>query len=577
MDNTGMVELRANTRLREHLYEQAVTKSEFCDVTLEFGPPNKMKQMGAHWCVLVHCPYFEYMYRFFGNKQDTVRVYDEQIEAIDTAIKFLYTGKASFEIDTVEDVLSIGQFFQMSELLDSCASYLANLRRCEHNCIKIFFIARHFKLPMYEDIVTYIITNLISVIEYSPNGRKITGTVIKELIGHKSACTIRPFVLRNFCRKWRNYDEHNRHREYLDLMALLTNLTTLSCVSNTVITDVKTLEVLMVITNKPRSIYAYVVEEDRWKFVTKLPSALSQSSFWRDETTLLAVDPNGESVFALKNDYTKSYATNNISVRIHKYDLNSESWSEHNPSFVFNDSNIIQMQVNRVMCLNGKLHLVITTLNVISKPKRIMLLTWKEETGTFTKSFLFRFNPRSTVLEDVNSCILNNNDICVVCSVKRYSEREIKLVVQDVKSKEVKLLRPVSKEVYDGKACKLLTFPNNDDVCIATLDSPWYTIVNVNTGTLVHNNDWLFKEPKQALSKQMGRFISGNFEKSVFVLDSESNRGFQFYYGSKTWYRIPTLEYKVGSGAIVQATLPSTMLHKLSDTLKCECKLLELL
>ena len=42
MDNTGMVELRANTRLREHLYEQAVTKSEFCDVTLEFGPPNKM-------------------------------------------------------------------------------------------------------------------------------------------------------------------------------------------------------------------------------------------------------------------------------------------------------------------------------------------------------------------------------------------------------------------------------------------------------------------------------------------------------------------------------------------------------
>ncbi|KAH3699339.1 hypothetical protein DPMN_074295 [Dreissena polymorpha] len=573
MDNTGMVELRANTRLREHLYEQAVTKSEFCDVTLEFGPPNKMKQMGAHWCVLVHCPYFEYMYRFYGNKQDTVRVYDEHIEAIDTAIKFLYTGNATFEIDTVGDVLSIGQYFQMRELFDSCAIYLANLRRCEHNCLKIYFIARQFKLPVYNDIVTYIMNNLVSVIEYPPNGQSIKATIIKELIGHKSACVIRPFVLRNFCRKWRNYDEH-RHNEYLDLMTLLTTLTTLSCVSNELIKEVETLEVLTVIANKPMGVYAYVVEEDRWKFITKLPSSLNQTSYWREETTLLAVDPLRECFFVLINKYTQSYVTNDIIIRIHKYDLNSESWSEHNTSLVFNDSDIRQILVNNAMCLNGKLHLVITTLNIFSRPKRVMLLKWKEETATFTKSFLFRFNPRFTFLEDVNSCILNNNNICVVCSVNRCSEREIQLVVQDVQSKEVKLLRPVCKEVHKvDNSCKLITFPSNDNVVIATLESPWYATVNVNTGQLVHINDRLFDVSKLELSKITSRFISGNVEKSVFVLDRECNRGFQFYYGSKSWYRIPTLEYKVGSGTIVQTTLPSTMLHKLSDTPKCECKL----
>ncbi|KAH3699350.1 hypothetical protein DPMN_074306 [Dreissena polymorpha] len=46
-------QLVSDSKLGATLFQQAEESSKFCDVIIVYGQPGDMKQIWAHWCVLV--------------------------------------------------------------------------------------------------------------------------------------------------------------------------------------------------------------------------------------------------------------------------------------------------------------------------------------------------------------------------------------------------------------------------------------------------------------------------------------------------------------------------------------------
>ena len=77
--------------------------------------------------------------------------------SMDLVVKFLYTGQVELHTDTVQNLLSAANLFQLSELKKGCAEYMANKLDVD-NCIGIHFFAQAHECETLEfhawDVIT---------------------------------------------------------------------------------------------------------------------------------------------------------------------------------------------------------------------------------------------------------------------------------------------------------------------------------------------------------------------------------------------------------------------------------------
>ena len=58
-----------------------------------------------------------------------------------TVIRYLYTGQAELQTNTVQNLLSAANLFQLKDLKDGCANYMAKKLDTD-NCIGVHFFAQ---------------------------------------------------------------------------------------------------------------------------------------------------------------------------------------------------------------------------------------------------------------------------------------------------------------------------------------------------------------------------------------------------------------------------------------------------
>ena len=126
-------------------FERLRTKQELCDVVVRL----EGREFHAHKVILIACcPYFEAMF-LSGMSECRQKVVDLQgvhPDAFRAILGFFYTGKVTINKENVQTILSASSIFQLEDLKNACANFLAkHLAPC--NCLGIKVFAEAYGCP----------------------------------------------------------------------------------------------------------------------------------------------------------------------------------------------------------------------------------------------------------------------------------------------------------------------------------------------------------------------------------------------------------------------------------------------
>ncbi|WAR17415.1 hypothetical protein MAR_032009 [Mya arenaria] len=104
-----------NKAVMKQLYNQMLKQSNFCDTTVSFGEGDNWASMKAHWCVLVHSPYFQSMYRS-GLREKQQEGHSEVLEFIRAHLPEVMSQPEALKMSS--DLL--GNEFYVNEVIIKC-------------------------------------------------------------------------------------------------------------------------------------------------------------------------------------------------------------------------------------------------------------------------------------------------------------------------------------------------------------------------------------------------------------------------------------------------------------------------
>ncbi|KAL4236678.1 protein modification by small protein conjugation [Mactra antiquata] len=212
-------------KLQQHLHDQFLAQSDFCDVTLTFCGV----EVRAHWCVLVSCPYFESFYSS-GMKRKTfdgkIHINVGKQTAVRTAITFLYTGTVQHpglnakDLGGIEDILEVADYLQIDDLKKACTQYLLSISVNTENCVQLCLLASLYDLDNYSDLFTYLCGHLPEIMN-KDDILALTAESVKELIMDKTLNYVPVLEFYSFIVRWVEHDPEKRECEFEKLFCEL--------------------------------------------------------------------------------------------------------------------------------------------------------------------------------------------------------------------------------------------------------------------------------------------------------------------------------------------------------------------
>jgi kelch-like protein 18 len=129
--------------------EKLRAKQELCDVVVRL----EGREFHAHKVILIACcPYFEAMF-LSGMTECRQRVVDLQgvhPDAFSAILGLFYTGKVTISKENVQTILSASSIFQLEDLKNACANFLAK-QLAPFNCLGIKAFAEAYGCPALAD------------------------------------------------------------------------------------------------------------------------------------------------------------------------------------------------------------------------------------------------------------------------------------------------------------------------------------------------------------------------------------------------------------------------------------------
>lgn len=113
--------------------------------------------------------------------QSVVRINGVDAVSMNLILKFFYTGQAELQTDTVQNLLSAANLFQLSELKRGCADYMANKLDVD-NCIGIHFFAQAHECESLEFHAWDVITENFDAVSSSSEFLELSWEHIIEVI-----------------------------------------------------------------------------------------------------------------------------------------------------------------------------------------------------------------------------------------------------------------------------------------------------------------------------------------------------------------------------------------------------------
>ncbi|KAH3699347.1 uncharacterized protein LOC127860576 [Dreissena polymorpha] len=601
MGDTSAVSVATNVatgeadRLSKHLYRQYEQQSEFCDVTIHYGQDNDRRQIRAHWCVIAQSPYFRSQWSLNEKRPDTAKVDNCDTEAVLTAIKFLYTGKIGHQdLDRmVREVIQVARVFQIEKLTELCERYTKEIDVCVHNCIDLLDIKMSCKLSSYDHIVTFILGNLINVIDIPSNSKNISIEIMQLIVTHAVANGIRRKVIIQFCQTWASTDVNRQDYianviwpiggYHVDGICSASSEQPMPSDDSLVRDDIQfssdgLIDVVLVVANTKedfgrfdftRKLYAFVVQDDRWGMVATLPKDLI---FY--ETSSFCLDANGRTLLTIcRTIFQSCYWEDKIRVAVNLLDLASESWSKLEVQL--RTPNCRDVRIMNIVAFNGQLFFIATEKSS-DNPKGVLLFTGSEY-DDYDYSTLFKIKPRLQKLNDINTVVVDGRYLVVMCVIMHVKDnmREIKIAVRDITTCETKFIK--DNHIYqmnDPNSVEEIMefmFVTAKGVIIAHPNGPSYRLVDVGNATVsiiegdIMSNGWINDQIEgDTDSPGTSQTIHcGSGHNVVPVLHSKTSDSTQtlhvFDFQNREWCRSPSLPYKIVYNKPVHARLAASL------------------
>ena len=113
--------------------------------------------------------------------QKTVRINGVDATSMGLVVSFLYTGQVEMHTDTVQNLLSAANLFQLNELKKGCADFMANKLDVD-NCIGIHFFAQAHECETLEFHAWDVITENFDAVSSSSEFLDLTWENVIEVI-----------------------------------------------------------------------------------------------------------------------------------------------------------------------------------------------------------------------------------------------------------------------------------------------------------------------------------------------------------------------------------------------------------
>ncbi|KAK7504888.1 hypothetical protein BaRGS_00003916 [Batillaria attramentaria] len=206
-------------KLQDLLYQQTLQNSNFCDVTIHIGDMT----VKAHWCVLVVCPYFQSLYDsgMKESKSGELTLHFGNPFAMREAIKFLYTGQVHITFEKVRYLLEVADYLQITNMKQLCSDFLSTMDMNVENCVQIALLSSMYNLDhLYLRSFQYMCGHLPELL-VKDDMLQLTKDSVQALIADRTLSYVKRELFFDFIIRWTEHDKTVREESFEDLFTSL--------------------------------------------------------------------------------------------------------------------------------------------------------------------------------------------------------------------------------------------------------------------------------------------------------------------------------------------------------------------
>ncbi|XP_052762708.1 kelch-like protein 13 [Mya arenaria] len=434
-----------NKAVMKQLYNQMLKQSNFCDTTVSFGEGDNWASMKAHWCVLVHSPYFQSMYRsgLREKQQGEVHIGIGKPEFVKMALTYLYTGKIFIEYSTIKDMLEVADYLQIDSLKADCSRYIRDVELTVENCLSLCFITSLYNIEGHSEVLEFIRAHLPEVMS-QPEALKMSSDLVNALLSDPTLSYVPREDLFNFLIKWIEFDPEIRTKHFEDMFSLLdlsrmslqfltnvvnrckfvkasekcakTSLEVEQVIRNgrgPVFADIDVLIVGGSLQNGDEQMFIYLIKENRWVPLSTLCNGNAVCVF----DLIATVNCKGDELYYL-NEEPRFRGPDGL-MKFNKYNFKTKKSSSHEVPFKDNVdirdgaylAGIFALKEFNEICVITHNYMCNTSGN--NEPAMVHAVFFDAEMSRIvSKTLVFKtFNPHAELL--LSCCLARDRYLCV--------------------------------------------------------------------------------------------------------------------------------------------------------------------
>uniref|UniRef100_A0A0B6Z9M0 BTB domain-containing protein n=1 Tax=Arion vulgaris TaxID=1028688 RepID=A0A0B6Z9M0_9EUPU len=198
-------------------FSQLYKNKQFVDVTLRV---EKM-EFPCHKNVLAaSSPYFLVMFStsLAESQQDCITLKDMEARTLELVLDYIYTGQVCLTEDTVQNLLSAANLFQLIPLRDGCAEFMMN-HVTVANCIGVFFFAKAHQCNVLALKAKEIINNKFYLLCKQQEFLTLPVDKLVEIVSDDELNVTLEESVYEACMAWVDEDQEHRKNNLVEVMS----------------------------------------------------------------------------------------------------------------------------------------------------------------------------------------------------------------------------------------------------------------------------------------------------------------------------------------------------------------------
>ncbi|CAG5133354.1 unnamed protein product [Candidula unifasciata] len=197
-------------------FSQLYKNKQFVDVTLRVEETD----FPCHKNVLAaSSPYFLVMFStsLVESQLDCITLQDMEARTLELVLDYIYTGQVNLTEDTVQNLLSAANLFQLIPLRDGCAEFMMN-HVTVANCIGVFFFAKAHQCNVLALKAKEIINNKFLLLCKQQEFLSLPVDKLVEIVSDDDLNVTMEEIVYEACMAWVEEDQDSRKQSLAEVM-----------------------------------------------------------------------------------------------------------------------------------------------------------------------------------------------------------------------------------------------------------------------------------------------------------------------------------------------------------------------